>query len=109
MSEKVSIEEFGRLELRIAEILEARPHPNADKLMLLLIDVGDEQKQIIAGIRGHYEPEELVGRRIVVVDNLEPALLRGEESNGMLLAATHSDKVVLLTPMTEVPSGSKVS
>jgi methionyl-tRNA synthetase len=98
MAETVSYTDFARLELRVARVIEARPHPNADKLLLLQIDVGDEQKQIVAGIRQFYTPEELVGRKIIVVNNLEPAMLRGETSSGMLLAATSGEKVVLLQP-----------
>ena len=97
MADPVSYETFAKLELRVAKVLEARPHPNADKLVLLQIDVGDQQKQIIAGIRQHYSPEQLVGKLIVVVNNLEPAMLRGETSNGMLLAATSGEKVILLS------------
>ena len=65
--------------------------------MLLQVDLGDQQKQIVAGIRLHYTPEQLVGKSIVIVNNLEPAMLRGESSNGMLLAATSGEKVILLT------------
>lgn len=108
MTEKISIDQFAQVQLCVAKVLEARPHPNADKLMLLQVDVGDEQKQIVAGIRGHYEPEQLVGRSIIVVNNLQPAMLRGEESNGMLLAASSNGKVVLLRPDEEMPPGSKV-
>jgi methionine--tRNA ligase beta chain len=97
MADPISYEHFSRLELRVAKVLEARHHPNADKLMLLQVDVGDEQKQIVAGIRQHYAPETLVGKLIVIVNNLEPAMLRGETSQGMLLAATSGDKVILLT------------
>ncbi len=107
--ETIKYEDFGKIDLRVAKILEARPHPNADKLMLLQIDLGDVQKQIVAGIRAHYTPEQLVGRRIVVVNNLEPAMLRGETSNGMLLAASSGDKVVLLQPDDpEALPGSRV-
>ncbi len=98
MADPIAYEDFAKLELRVAKVLEARPHPNADKLLLLQVDVGDETKQIVAGIRAHYSPESLVGRNIVIVNNLAPAMLRGETSNGMLLAATSGDKVVLLTP-----------
>jgi methionyl-tRNA synthetase len=98
MAEPITYDDFAKLELRVAKILEARPHPNADKLMLLQIDVGDAQKQIVAGIRQHYTPEQLVGKQIVVVNNLAPALIRGETSNGMLLAASSGEKVILLTP-----------
>lgn len=104
----ISYADFARLDLRIATVLEAREHPNADKLLLLKIDVGSEQKQIVAGIRGHYAPEALVGRQIVVVNNLEPALLRGEESQGMLLAATDAGGVVLLAPDRACTPGATV-
>ncbi|MHC5540270.1 methionine--tRNA ligase subunit beta [Singulisphaera rosea] len=97
MSEPILYEDFAKVELRVAKILEARPHPNADKLMLLQIDVGGETKQIVAGIRQHYTPEQLVGKLIIVVNNLAPAMLRGETSNGMLLAATSGERVILLT------------
>lgn len=108
MSEQITIDQFAEVELRVAKILEAHPHPNADKLLLLQVDVGDEQKQIVAGIRKDYEPDQLVGRQIIVVNNLAPALLRGEESNGMLLAASSGDKAVLLRPDEEVPVGAKI-
>ena len=98
MAEPLAYEDFAKLDLRIARVLEARPHPNADKLVLLQIDVGDAQKQIVAGIRQHYTPEQLVGKLIVVVNNLAPAIIRGETSNGMLLAATSGEKVILMTP-----------
>ncbi len=105
----VSISDFKKLDLRVARVLEARPHPNADKLILLKVDVGDQQKQIIAGLRQWYTPETLVGRLIIVVNNLQPALLRGEESNGMLLAATSGDQVIFLTPERDSLPGSKIS
>jgi methionyl-tRNA synthetase len=109
MAEPIQYEDFAKIELRVAKVLEARPHPNADKLMLLQIDVGDEQKQIVAGIRAHYTPEQLVGKSIVVVNNLAPAMLRGEASNGMLLAASSGEKVVLLTPDdAECVAGAKI-
>jgi methionine--tRNA ligase beta chain len=97
MADPITYDDFAKLELRVAKVLEARPHPNADKLLLLEVDLGDQQKQIIAGIRLHYAPEQLVGKLIVIVNNLEPAMLRGETSNGMLLAATSGEKVILLT------------
>lgn len=109
MSEPLKYEDFAKLDLRVAKVLEARAHPNADKLLLLQIDVGGEQKQIVAGIRQHYTPEQLVGRLIIVVNNLEPAILRGETSNGMLLAASSGDHVVLLQPdLPECLVGAKV-
>jgi methionine--tRNA ligase beta chain len=105
----VSFEDFKKLDLRIAEIIEVSDHPNADKLYIIKIKVDDETKQIIAGIRQSYGPEELKGRKIVVVNNLEPVKIRGEESNGMLLAAIDNGSPVILTPEKNVPSGSKIS
>ncbi len=97
MADPIKYDDFAKVELRVAKVLEARPHPNADKLMLLQVSIGEETKQIVAGIRLHYAPESLVGKNIIIVNNLEPAMLRGEASNGMLLAATSGEKVVLLT------------
>jgi len=109
MADLITYDDFAKLELRVAKVVEARPHPNADKLLLLQVDLGDQQKQIVAGIRQHYTPEQLVGKLIVVVNNLAPAMLRGETSNGMLLAATSGEKVIVLTPDDpECVPGAKV-
>lgn len=97
MAEPITYDDFAKIELRVAKVLEARPHPNADKLLLLQVDLGDVQKQIVAGIKQHYTPEQLVGKSIIIVNNLAPAMLRGETSNGMLLAATSGERVILLT------------
>jgi len=105
----ISIDEFRKVELKVATIKSAEPHPNADKLMLLQVDLGTEQRQICAGIRNHCTPEELVGRQIVVVANLETATLRGLESQGMLLAASDEGRVVILSPEKAVQPGAKVS
>jgi methionine--tRNA ligase beta chain len=105
----ISIEEFRKVELKVATIKSAEPHPNADKLIVLQIDLGTEQRQICAGIRNHYTPEELVGKQIVVVANLETAKLRGLESQGMLLAASDEGRVVILAPEKSVQPGAKVS
>jgi len=105
----ISIDEFRKVELKVATIKSAEPHPNADKLMLLQVDLGTEQRQICAGIRNHYTPEELVGRQIVVVANLETATLRGLESQGMLLAASDEGRVVILSLEKAVQPGAKVS
>jgi methionine--tRNA ligase beta chain len=105
----ISIEDFRKVELRVATIKSAEPHPNADKLLVLQVDLGDEQRQICAGIRGQYAPEELLGKQIVVVANLETAKLRGLDSQGMLLAASDDGRVVILTPEKSVAPGSKVS
>ena len=98
MADVITYDDFAKLELRVAKVVEARPHPNAERLLLLQVDVGDQQKQIVAGIRQHYSPEQLLGKLIVIVNNLAPVMLRGETSNGMLLAATSGEKVIVLTP-----------
>jgi len=108
MKPEISYDDFSKLELRVATVLSAREHPNADKLLLLQIDAGEGQRQIVAGIRGHYQPDELVGRQIVVLVNLEEAMLRGEESQGMLLAAGDGDDVVLLQPDRECTPGAAI-
>ena len=105
----ISIDEFRKIELRVATVKSAEAHPNADKLMVLQIDLGDEQRQICAGIRNHYTPEELVGKQIVVVANLETARLRGLESQGMLLAASDEGRVIVLTPDKPAQPGARIS
>lgn len=105
----ISYDDFKKLELRVARIKEAREHPNADRLYVLLIELEEGRtKQIVAGIRKGYTKEELVGKEIVVIDNLEPAVLRGEESQGMLLAASDENGIAILTPHREVKPGSVV-
>jgi methionyl-tRNA synthetase len=104
----ISIQDFSEIDLRVAEIKAVEEHPDADKLLVLKIDTGDGEKQLVAGIKNHYSAEELVGRKIIVVNNLAPAVLRGVESQGMLLAARDGDKVVLLTTEKDVGPGSRV-
>ncbi len=109
----IAYEDFTKLDLRVATILSAEAIPNTDRLLKLQIDLGDEQRQICAGIRSFYEPETLVGKQIVVVANLAPRRIRGEESNGMLLAANVSEgdelqDVVVVDVPKAVPPGSAV-
>jgi len=104
----VTFEEFKRLELKVAEIKEVKDHPNADKLYVLTIDLGDKEKQIVAGIKAAYQKEDLVGKQIIVVDNLEPAVLRGVESQGMLLAASDEQGVCIILPQRKLKLGSIV-
>ncbi len=105
----LTIDDFAKIELRIATILTAEPHPNADRLLVLRVDLGEEQRQLVAGIRAHYAPEELVGRQVVVVANLEPAKLRGVESQGMLLAASDAEgRLAIVSPEKPVSAGAKV-
>lgn len=105
----ITIDDFRKVELKIATVKAAEPHPNADRLMILQVDLGAEQRQICAGIRNHYTPEDLVGKQIVVVANLETAKLRGMESQGMLLAASDQGRVIILAPEKSVQAGAKVS
>jgi len=114
----ISFEEFAKVDLRVARVVKAEEHPNADRLLRLQLDDGSgEPRQICAGIRGHYQPADLEGRLIVIVANLAPRTIRGEESRGMLLAASDAPKdgageernVIILTPMSDIAPGSAVS
>lgn len=105
----ITIDDFSKVDLRIAKVLEAEKVPNSRKLLRLIIDLGTEKRQIVAGIAEHYKPEELVGKLIVVVANLKPAKLMGIESQGMLLAAKSGDTLRLLTVDGEITPGAKVS
>ncbi|MBU2063333.1 MAG: methionine--tRNA ligase subunit beta [Candidatus Omnitrophica bacterium] len=104
----ISFEEFKKIELRIATIKKVEDHPQADKLYVLTIDVGDATKQIVAGVRAHYTKEELLDKQIVVVNNLQPVKLRGVESQGMLLAASDASSISVLMPERTVSAGSIV-
>ncbi|MGD1277929.1 MAG: methionine--tRNA ligase subunit beta [Tepidisphaeraceae bacterium] len=108
----IQYDDFAKLELRVATVLECQPHANADKLLVLQIDLGDQRRQICAGLRQHVaDPQSLVGKQIVVVANLPPRQMRGQISQGMLLAATDSatGRVIVLTPSEPAAPGSKVS
>lgn len=106
----INYDDFAKVELRVATVLECKPHANADKLLVLQVDLGGEKRQICAGLRAHYQPEQLVGKQIVVVANLAPRTMRGEVSQGMLLAASDaSGKVIVISPSDAVAAGSKVS
>jgi methionine--tRNA ligase beta chain len=104
----VSFDDFKKLELKVAEIESVAPHPNADRLYVVGLKVGEERKQIVAGIRGHYGEEELKGKKIVIVNNLEPAIIRGVESQGMLLAASDAQGLTLVCPERPISSGAQV-
>ena len=105
---KIPIADFAKVELRVAEVLAAEKVPKSKKLLKLTVKVGEETRTLVAGVAEQYEPESLVGRKVVIVANLEPATLMGVESNGMVLAASHEGTVSLLTLDKDVPSGSKV-
>ena len=104
----IAIDDFLRVHLRVATILEAERVPDTDKLIKLHVRLGTEERTIVAGIGKHYEPGTLVGKQIVVVANLEPRKLKGIVSQGMLLAASVGDEMALLTPMTELPDGADI-
>jgi len=104
----LTIDEFKKMELRVGQIREVADHPNADKLYVITVDVGGRVKQLVAGIKRGYTKEELTGKFIVVVDNLAPAVLRGVESQGMLLAASDEDAIAVLSPDKSVKPGSKI-
>lgn len=109
-NEKIIIEDFKKIDLRIATILNAEHIEGSDKLLRLQIDLGFEQRQICAGIAQHYQPEEIIGKQIIIMTNLKPRVLRGIESNGMLLAGTDPDGTIsLLTPDKNLTPGSKIS
>ena len=107
--EILEFEDFMKMDLRVGRVLEVEDHPRADRLYLLKVDLGeDEPRQLVAGLKGHYGPDELKGRKIIVVSNLKPAKLRGEISNGMLLAAENGDVVSVLTIDKDVEVGSRI-
>jgi methionyl-tRNA synthetase len=114
----ITIDDFLKLDLRVAKIVNAEPHPNADKLWKLQLDDGSgTPRQICAGIREYYTAEQLLGQRIIIVANLAPRMLRGEESRGMLLAASNVGKdapadvkreVIILTTLSDIKAGAAV-
>ena len=106
----ISIQDLQKAELKIGKVVAVDDHPNADKLMVLRVDMGEERpRTLVAGLKGYYEDEELMGKDLVVVANLEPAMLRGVKSEGMLLAAQEGETVSVLTVDRAVSPGSPVS
>jgi methionyl-tRNA synthetase len=104
----ITMEDFKKMELKIAEIKEVADHPNAERLYVMSVDLGGRTKQLVAGIKGSYQKEELLGKQVVVVDNLEPALIRGIESQGMLLAASDTEGITIVSPLRKAALGSIV-
>ncbi len=104
----ISFDDFKKLDLKMARIKEAKEHPNADKLFVLNLEVGDEERQVVAGIKNFYKPEDLVDKKVVVITNLEPATIRGVESQGMVLVAKDEGTLALLTSDKEIKTGSKI-
>ena len=105
----VTIDDFKKLEFRTAKILEVSDHPSADRLWVVKIDLGDgTTKQIVAGIKAHYPKEELVGKTVIVVNNLQPSVIRGVESQGMLLAAKNAEGLTIVSTDKPIASGASV-
>src|SRR5438045_1539850 len=106
----ITIEDFRKVELRVARVAAAEVHPKADRLLVLKLELGAETRQVVSGIRGSYpDPQALVGKQVVIVANLEPAVIRGVESQGMILATQDEKGISVLNPDREVAPGSPVS
>lgn len=105
----ISIDDFAKIDLRVAKIVEAKKHPDADKLLVLQLKIGEEIRQVVSGIAKYYSPEDLIGRNVVMVYNLKPVKLRGIESNGMILAAQKGKKLTLISTLDEISDGVRIS
>ncbi|HHZ00825.1 MAG TPA: methionine--tRNA ligase subunit beta, partial [Tissierellia bacterium] len=104
-----TIEDFEKLDLRVAEVLKVEKHPNADKLLVFQLKIGDEIRQVVSGIAKWYKPEDLIGKKVVMIYNLEPVTLRGVESNGMILSAEKGKMLSVVSTLEDIPSGAKIS
>ncbi|WP_297495601.1 methionine--tRNA ligase [Thermococcus sp.] len=104
----VNFDDFAKLDLRVGKIIEVKDHPNADRLYVVKVDIGDEVRTLVAGLKKYYKPEELLNKTVVIIANLEPKKLRGVESQGMLLAADDGKNVALLMPDKEVKLGARI-
>ncbi len=110
MKDKIPYKDFEKIELQVGKITKVEDHPKADKLLVLTVDFNDETRTIVAGLKKHYEKSDLEGKKAIFVTNLEPANLRGIESNGMILAAVSEDEseIVFLQPEKDIEEGSKI-
>ena len=107
-TDQITIDEFRKVSLRVGKVAAAERVPKSTKLLKLQVDIGTEQRQIVAGIAAKYAPEDLIGKRVVIVANMKPAKLMGVESQGMVLAAGDDEVSALLTTIEDVPPGSKI-
>jgi len=107
--DEITIDDFDKLELRVGKVIKAEKHPKADRLLVLQVEVGRETRQVVSGIAKDYKPEDMVGKNIILVANLKPVKLRGIESQGMILAASNDEKLVLGTIDGDIPSGTLIS
>ena len=104
----ITIEEFKKLNIRIARIKDVTDHPNADRLYIIRLAMGEEERDVVAGIKKGYNKEELLGKLVAVIENLEPAIIRGVESKGMILATQDGETIAVLSPDKPVAPGSIV-
>ena len=111
MENMVSIDHLKKIDIRVGKVIEVNDHPNADRLYILKVDFGDFQRQIVTGLKSYYKPEELLGKYIIVIINLEPKMFRGVESQGMLLAAEDKEgnlALLIPDPSKKINVGAKV-
>lgn len=106
--EEITIDDFAKMKLKVAEVVHAEKIKKSDKLLKLQVKIGDEKRQVVAGIAEHYEPEQLVGKRVIIVANLKPAKLFGNESQGMILAANYDDGINVIEVDKAVPTGANI-
>jgi len=109
--ETITFDEFKKLDMRVGEIKTVEEVTGADRIYKLSVDIGGEMRELVAGIKGHYEKDALVGRKVVVLTNLEPKVIRGIKSHGMLLVAAAEDKsnLSILIPEKDMPGGTRIS
>ncbi|NLW23485.1 MAG: methionine--tRNA ligase [Tissierellia bacterium] len=107
--EYISIDDFAKIQFKVAEIIDVKDHPKADRLLILKLKVGEETRQVVSGIKEYYSAEELIGKKVVIVANLKPIKLRGEESRGMILAAEKDGKLTLVSTLEDIESGAIIS
>lgn len=106
---EITIDDFDKVELKVAKIIDAKNHPDADKLLVLKVKIGDEERQIVSGIKKWYEPSDLIGKKVVVCTNLKPVKLRGVESKGMILAAANDDEFTIVSTLQDIEDGAVIS
>ena len=105
----ITFDQFKAMDIRIAKVTAVEEHPNADKLYVVSLEAGDQAKKVVAGVKQFYTKEELIGKHVVLLNNLEPATIRGVQSEGMILATRDEERLTVLVPEKEVKAGSKVS
>ncbi len=110
MEELISLDDFDKIELKVGEVLSCEDHPDADRLYVFKVKIGEEERQIVSGIKEFYKPEDLIGKKVIVITNLKPVKLRGVDSNGMMLSAEDSEgNLSLLSTLEDVKSGARIS